>query len=145
MSPPWSAWRPQLPSAEFAGRAVAAILRDRARRRATLLRRARTMLALAAVLATGAAWAWTGGPRSTPPRAPDSPAPSAHVEPSPGGGGLGIHLALPRPDVSTAASASHVPPPARHLAPPGSASTPAVKLPRCNCPDDWYCDCVETQ
>jgi hypothetical protein len=141
-------WRAQAPSADFAGRTVAAILRDRSARRSEWgLGRRLMMTAAAAVLVAGGAWGWTTLPKVAPPVpahrvSPPRPAlpvilPAPSARPPP----------VPPSELPPKAPAVAPPLPRRkELAPVSSASSPdagrRVILPRCSC-QEGICDCLE--
>jgi hypothetical protein len=139
------AWQAQVPEADFAERTVAALARDRRRRRTLTGRRWIVMGAMAAVLIAGGAWGYASlsslqahsraAPFATPPtiRAPD-PSPRQPVA-------LPEHPAPVSP-ASPPASLPHrkVEAPAPVSSPPNAGRT--VVVPRCYCsPNEAICDC----
>jgi hypothetical protein len=138
-SKPWSSWGAQVPSPEFAERAVEAMLEDRRARYAPRSRRWLVALAAAAVLAAGGAWglaAHSSRPVAVPVVAlspPSTPAPS--IDP-----------------IAEPPSAPSSPPlallPRRKVRAPTHARDAGTKpiLPRCNCsPNDAICDCINLE
>ena len=160
-SHPWRSWRAQTPSADFAGRTVERILRDRdehhvgralpngvrASQKVTAgARRWVTLTAAAALLIAGGAWAWTTLPRGakslvvlpepTVVKLPDPPRlPSTATKPPD---------SVPDPPHKTPA-APVLPTHRRKEALPAPSPLDAgrrVIVPRCNC-QEGLCDCLE--
>ena len=153
----WDSWPAQEPPAEFADRAVTAMLRaQRAGIRGRLNRRWVVGLSLAAVLAAAGAWGMVRAVRPSAPRLPSAvpEAPSASAEastPAPPRVVLAPAAdSAPKPAPSaTAAPAPVRPKPsasASAMPPAPSASAPVKKIivPRCECaPKDGICTCVQ--
>ncbi len=137
--PSLDAWQPQAPSAGFAERAAAAVIRDRALSRRRVARPWVLLAAAACVLVAGVAWGWTALPR-TPHRDDPAPAPAERADPTPSAAPRLSEPSReeappPRPLVRPRPAASAHPP----VAAP-SASAPKVPLPQCNC-NAFACDC----
>jgi hypothetical protein len=139
MSPNDKGWSAQAPSADFAERATAAVLRDRAAQHRASPRRWLPFAAAACVLVAGAAWAWNSVPRHVRLEVPatipvhDVPVPTARVAALPP---LPTAAPVPpRPHPSVAPSAPSAP----VIAAP-SASAPKVPLPSCRC-NAFACEC----
>jgi hypothetical protein len=139
MSPNDKGWGAQAPSTDFAERATAAVLRDRALPRHRVSPRRWLPFAAACVLVASAAWAWNSAPRHVRLEAPvaipghDVPVPTAllgALPPPPT-----IAPPPPRPHASVAPSAPSAP----VVAAP-SASAPKVPLPSCRC-NAFACEC----
>jgi hypothetical protein len=142
---PLPSWRPQSPSPDFAARAVAAILRDRnLHREKRRPHRGVPIVATAALLLAGGAWAWTALPRDAKPPLHAEGRPAAPTSPET----REVHAAASTLDPAPEVPRKPPAPPA--LASPRRREAPAsspdagrrVILPRCNC-QEAICDCLE--
>jgi hypothetical protein len=153
-----NSWPAQEPPADFADKALAAMMKSEQRAPSRRLdRRWVAALALAAVLATVGAFAMVEARKAREPKLPAaSPTPvAASIEPrapSP----TPLQIAVAAPSASEPAPTAAVPPSAPPRAKP-SASAPAavpsatasapdkkIRSPRCECPpSEGFCTCVE--
>jgi hypothetical protein len=137
----WKAWHAQEPPSGFTERTVAALLRDRGRRRTFGGRRWALAVAMAAVLVGGAAWGLGGF--SLPSRSLPAPPAPATIEPRPEPPARVVHE--PPAEITPPAVPAPSVPRRRVEAPPPATSASAgrkVVLPRCYCsPNEAICDC----
>jgi hypothetical protein len=131
----WKSWQAQEPSASFTERTVAALVRDRLRRRSFGSSRWAIAGAMAAVLVGGAAWGLGGfSLRAHPLPAPPPPATIAPPQPP-----TPPTLLAPPPEPSPSASPPPVP---RRKADAPPPTRRKVVQPRCFCsPMEAICDC----
>jgi hypothetical protein len=146
MSAEWDVWQAEEPSADFAERVAAAMLRERLKGPGGSARKRRTyrlvVVALAACLAAGGAWGFSRLYEGRhPARAEAAATPVAPVSPP---------VPPSAPAVAVVTAAEETAPPARATKlkrrpePVGSAPPPKVILPRCTCaPVDGVCGCLE--
>jgi hypothetical protein len=147
MPTPSSAWQAQSPSADFADRALAAVLRDRSHTPIRRHPRRWAPLALAAcVLMAGVAWGWSvrvHAPRIEP-RQAELTAPATTSAPfgevaAPRLSPLQSPRVTNRPVAAPAASGA----PRVKATPPSPAPplpAPPMMIPRCSC-NELACDC----
>ena len=143
----WRSWPDQTPSADFAERTVARILRDREERRPKRgARRWMTFAAAAAVLMAGGAWAWTSLPRPMKPPAVVQDSGVARPPAPPRALATTIKPLDPIPEVTRQPPVAPVIVPPRRKEAPTAVSLPdggrKLILPACNC-QDVLCACLD--
>lgn len=150
----WRQWSAQDPPADFADRAVEAMLRQPSAPAARRIdRRLVIGLAFAATLAAAGAWAAVELTRrpAAPPAPVEPPAPAAcSTTPHASAAmiaGPALSASAPPPPVATPSVVRPRPPAASSVAPAPSASAPEIKkvrTPRCECaPMAGFCTCVD--